>query len=393
MLRPMTKGAIPILAEAEQRAARWLAAWDGHGIHRTATAGDNAGAEWLAAEAAALGAAVTFEEVALNRLDPVVAYLQIGSERIDCVPVYDAPATDASGIDGRLGMVGSGADIVVAELTPRAVYSGEFERLRRMPGQRGLVVLCTGANPGLGLINAESFGHPYGAPAIHVSSAAREQVLAAVAAGATARLVADSRRTPAHGRNVVIAFPGTGGGRPLVVMTPRSSWWQSVSERGGGIVCWLESLRALVAEPPRRPVVFTANCGHELGHLGLDAFIARRPGWDKPLAAGGATWILYGANIGAAGGDLSIVSPHDDLRSLAEAELERVEQPHMPAAKDFVPSGETRDIQRAGGHCLAFNGTNPLFHLPQDRWPHAVDLPAIARTAAAAARMVLALAK
>ena len=58
------------------------------------------------------------------------------------------------------------------------------------------------------------------------------------------------------------------------------------------------------------------------------------------------------------------------------------------APKDRVPSGETRDIHRAGGHCLALSGSNRLFHLPQDRWPDAVDVPAIARIAAAGARIV-----
>ena len=100
-------------------------------------------------------------------------------------------------------------------------------------------------------------------------------------------------------------------------MTPRSSWWQSTAERGGGIVCWLETLRALLGERPARPVVFTANTGHELGHLGLDDFIARRPGWDRSSAEGGAVWVHYGANIGAAGGTLSLVSPDAGLRDLA----------------------------------------------------------------------------
>jgi hypothetical protein len=36
-------------------------------------------------------------------------------------------------------------------------------------------------------------------------------------------------------------------------------------------------------------------------------------------------------------------------------------------------------------------GSNPLFHLPQDRWPHAVDASAVARVAAAASRLVLGL--
>ena len=33
---------------AEARAAAWLAAWDAQGIHRTATDGDQRGADWLA---------------------------------------------------------------------------------------------------------------------------------------------------------------------------------------------------------------------------------------------------------------------------------------------------------------------------------------------------------
>jgi hypothetical protein len=70
-------------------------------------------------------------------------------------------------------------------------------------------------------------------------------------------------------------------------MTPRSSWWQSTAERGGGLVCWLESLRALIVAPPACNAIFTANSGHELGHLGLDDFMARRSGWERrfPKAA------------------------------------------------------------------------------------------------------------
>jgi hypothetical protein len=390
MLRAMASDATSFFDDPRHRAARWLAAWDGQGIHRTATAGgDNAGADWLAREAAALGATVSIEEFALDRLDPVLAFLEIDGEQIEAIPVFDAPATDAAGIAGMLGPVGGDAEIVVAELSPRAVYSGEFATLRRGGSHRGLVILCTGESPGMGLLNAESFRAPYGAPAIHVASEAREAVLAAAAQGAPARLVAESRRTPTQACNIVATLPGSGGaGRPLVVMTPRSSWWQSTAERGGGLVCWLESLRALVAAPPARPVVFTSNSGHELGHLGLDDFVARRPGWEES-----ATWVHWGANLGAAGGSLALVSPDDDLRELAAAELARAGQPHGLAAKTLVPSGETRDLHRKGGRYLTLAGTNKLFHLPQDRWPEAVELAAVTRIAAAAARIVLAVAR
>ena len=76
------------------RAAAWLAAWDRQGIHRTATKGDEAGADWLVAEAVGLGAAPTTEEFVLDRLDPVEAYLECGARRI---PVSDLFQND--GID------------------------------------------------------------------------------------------------------------------------------------------------------------------------------------------------------------------------------------------------------------------------------------------------------
>jgi len=377
--------------DAIVRAAAWLQAWDSQGIHRTATAGDQAGADWLIEEAAALGAAPVVEKFALDRLDPVDTYLELDGVRISGVPVFDAPATADDGVTGTLGPIGAGTTIAVAELSPRGIYTPEYEELRRNPARRGLVIVCKGANSGLGLLNAERFRDPYGAPAIHVSSEARDVVLAAAARRASARLVTASCWTPAHACNVVVKISGPDRDRAtVVVMTPRSSWWQSTGERGGGLVCWLESLRALIASPPRGDVVFTANSGHELGHLGLDDFMARSPGWERPVAGGGAVWVHYGANIGAVGGELSIQSTSDDLRALAAAELARAGQPpdHI-APKTLVPTGETRDIHRADGRYLTLVGSNPLFHLPQDRWPHAVDAGTVARVAAAASRLVL----
>jgi hypothetical protein len=381
----MSDERLGVLAE---RAARWLAAWDGQGWHRTATSGDEAGAGWLAGEAAALGVEPFFEEFSLDRLDPVAVYLELDGTRIPAVPVFDALATDGNGISGVLGPIGRDAAIGVAALSPRAVYTSEYEKLRRSGAHRGLVVLCTGAQPGMGLLNAERFREPYGAPAIHLASEAREAVRAAAARGTAARLVAHSTRTPTRGHNLLVTMPGRNRERPpVVIMTPRSSWWQSTAERGGGIVCWLEALRALVAAPPACDVVFTANSGHELGHLGLDDFLARRPGWERR-----ATWLHFGANLGAAGGNLSVMSASDDLRALAAAVLSQAgQEPDHLAPQRVVPSGETRDIHRAGGRYITLVGSNPWFHLPQDRWPHAVDTAALARIAAGAARLALAL--
>ena len=385
----------PLPDDAQVRAARWLEAWDTQGIHRTGTIGGTASAAWLAREVSALGAELTVEEYRFDRLDPVECFVELNDKRVEAVPVFDAPPTDGRGVVGRLGKVGGDAEIGVAELSPRTVYTGEFERIRRESRHRALIVVCAGDAPGLALLNAEHFTRPYGAPALHVSSTDRSAIVEAIAGRSSARLVSFSRRTPGHAFNLVVTLRGADQAQPpLVVMTPRSSWWQSTAERGGGIVCWLESLRALIAAPPPRPVVFTANSGHELGHLGLDVFLARRPGWDRPPEQGGAVWLHYGANIGAADGTLSLMSNDDGLRTLGEDQLSRAgHPPHSIAPKTAVPSGETRDIHRAGGRYLTLVGTNPLFHLPQDRWPHAVDLGAVTRAAAAAARITLALSR
>ena len=351
-------------------AADWLRAWDSQGFHRTGTGGDEAGAAWLVEEAGRLGAAVTTEAFTLERIAPVATFLEVEGERIEGVPVFDAPPTGPEGISGVLG-----GDIGVAELSPHAVYSGEYQRLRRDSVLRAFVVVCKGVNAGMGLLNAEQFRAPYGVPALHVARSLQ--------AGSNARVVAHYERTVASACNVVVALRGTDRSRsPIVVMTPRSSWWQSTAERGGGIVCWLECLRALLAAPPVCDVVLTANSGHELGHLGLDDFLARRPGWER-----GAVWLHWGANIGAAGGALSVMSADDELRTLASRTL--APTPSVQAPKNQVPSGETRDIHRADGRYLTLVGSNSLFHLPQDRWPHAVDVPAVERIASAAARIAV----
>ncbi len=172
--------------------------------------------------------------------------MEVDGLRIAGVPVFDAPATGADGVSGVLGPVGGEAPIAVAELSPQIVYTPDYQRLRRDARHRGLVIICKGEQPGLGLLNAEQFTRPYGSPAIQLPSEAREAVFAAAAQGATARLVVDSCRTPAYARNIVFTIPGRDPIRaPFVVMTPRSSWWQSTAERGGGLVCWLETLRAL----------------------------------------------------------------------------------------------------------------------------------------------------
>lgn len=361
----------------------WLRAWDSQGTHRTGTQGDQAGADWLFAQAIALGAEPVFEPFPMDRIDPVETFLEIGATRFPGVPVFDSPPTE-----GATGVLGQ--DIAVVELSPRAVYGPTWRALRHDQTHRALAVVCQGDHPGLGLLNAEQFKAPYGAPAIHLDSDTAEAMRAALARGASGRLVSRYDRVRTTARNVVVTLRGTDPSRPkVVVMTPRSSWWHSTAERGGGLVCWLETLRALLASPPACDVILTANSGHELGHTGLDAFQETRFGWDRP---NGAIWVHYGANIGAVGGRLSIMSGDPALADRMQAALATAGQPADETVDpSVVPSGETRDIHRAGGRYVTLVGTNPWFHLPSDRFPDTVNIAAITRIASGAAAMVVGL--
>jgi hypothetical protein len=375
--------------EIAARIAHWLQAWDSHGVHRTGTPGDGAGADWLTREAAAIAGPVTTEWFNFERIDPVAAYIEIDGKRIDGEALFDGPDTAPGGVQGPATHQNGHGDIAVMELPPSAVYGQEYQRMRRESQHRAHVIVTIGGAPGLALFNAEAFRTPFGPPTVQISSVERDRLLAALARNARFRVVVQNKRTPAQARNIVLTIPGRDRtGPPVVIMTPRSSWWQSTSERGGGIVCWLETLRALKANPPAVDVIFSANTGHELGHTGLDDFVARRPGWETK-----ATWIHYGANIGATSSKLMLMSAHDDLRALAVKHLTAAGQkPDLLAEKSAVPTGETKDIHKAGGRYLTLVGppsTSPLFHLPQDRWPHAVDIGAIARVSEGMANAVV----
>ena len=97
----------------------------------------------------------------------------------------------------------------------------------------------------------------------------------------------------------------------------------------------------------------------------------------------------FGANIGAAGGQLTVCSGHADFSGAMSTALTAAGQAHSVQPETLVPNGESRDIHHAGGRYITLVGGSRLFHLPQDRLPDAVDLPAVARSAAAAVRVAL----
>jgi hypothetical protein len=208
--------------------------------------------------------------------------------------------------------------------------------------------------------------------------------------GERVTVVAHVVRTAATAGNVTATVRGTADLPPVVVITPRSGWWNCASERGGGLACWLETIRAAAAARPSRTIEFVASSGHELGHLGLDAFIAER----KALVKSAAAWIHLGANIGAAGGRMRLQASDDQMAERASASLARAGTSVADRVpRGTVPAGEARNIHVGGGRYASLLGSGPYFHSLADRYPVAVDVPAIGRYAAAVADLAATLAE
>ena len=385
--------------ELTTRIARVIVEYGQQGFHRAGTDVDRGSGDWLFEQVRGIGLTAARESFELNRIEPGPCFLAIGERRIEGLPLFDAAFTDDAGVRGQLGALDSDAEIGLVEAPPNTAAAGALGQARRQPRHRALVCVTRGGRPGLCPNNADFFLTPYGPPVVQVSSEHAAFLSEQAERRTTITLQATARREKTSAFNVSASIGGQDPALPpLVVMTPRSGWYACASERGGGIACWLEMMRALTRPAPRRSVLFVASSGHELGHLGIDAFVERRPG----IVSNSVGWIHLGANIGAAtpagaprssdetperrhatpvtAGGTTIQASDDEreallARALGEADL-RIGRRNP---RGTVPGGEAEVVHRGGGRYVSVIGSNAFFHNPADRGLEVVDVDEIAR--------------
>jgi hypothetical protein len=375
----------------QQRIGALVRAYENQGFHRTGTDVDRISGDWLANAVRELGLEPAREEFPLNRVDPVAASLTVNDHTIEGLPLFDGAFTDPAGIAGPLGNLNSDAMIGLAEMPPNAAEAGALGEARRQNRHQAIVAITRGTRPGFCPSNADSFLRPFGPPVLQVGGDEAPLLADCARVGAKVLLTAHVERTQAQAFNVTTLVSGANKSLPpLVVMTPRSGWWWCASERGGGLACWLEIMRATRDAKPVRDVLFVASSGHELGHLGLDNYIVRRPG----LVPAAKAWIHLGANIGAAQGPANNLQASDDemesmmIEAMTRAGL-RIDR-RLP--RGAVPRGEAENVHRGGGRYISIIGSNDLFHNPSDRGADTVDLNVIERFATTFAKVATSLA-
>lgn len=297
-----------------------------------------------------------------------------------------------------------------------------LEEIRRTTRHKALVIATRVTGESLAPINAQFFEEPFGPPVLLVAGMHHEMLTKRAKARTQVTFVSTHHRDPARSYNVVArAVPGArpraaladaagalpallqpdapapvraenGDTRaPLVLLTPRTSWWESTAERAGGLVAWLAGVSTAAALNKGNhlggPVHAFATCGHELGHVGLHALLAQ----EVALLEEAGPWLHLGANLGCASNQTMMLRASDDadsthMRQLLvsegyPAELIRIE----PIT---VVSGEGRDVVDHGGKVLSLAGSNAHFHAASDRWPGNVSAGNIAAISRAVARWV-----
>lgn len=361
--------------EREERIAEVIEAFDAQGHHRTGTEVDNSSGAWLRELLEQQGAEARLETHPFEQFVPGESYLEVEQRRFPGLPLFDGGRTRPEGVRGRLGPVGAAAGVALTIASPGG-QAPELGAARTSGQHLAVVSVTTGGRPGLAPRNATSFVKPFGRPVLQVSSEHRGELEAFSNQGAEATVVCTGESRPVWASNVAGRVPGKHTDLPpLVVMTPRSGWWQCASERGGGIACWLEIARAVAGEPLRRDLLLVASTGHELGHWGLEQHLATRP----ELAKTATLWLHLGASIGAALSPRPLVFASDGgLRALALQSLKAAGAHLVTAAPDhLVPGGEAKNIHERGGRYISLAGGSEVFHLESDRWPDSVDVGAV----------------
>lgn len=364
-------------ADAERRIRRY----EEMGWHRTGWQADDQAADWLIAELQTAGIEARDQPFTAPRLhwSPSVE-LRIGPWSIPGEPLSDGGLTPPDGFSGRVGFVDSadlnsydGSAIAIWRRgpdDPDRMAPGVYDDLARLEaaGARAVVLIMGDEHGNPVLRNAERPWNPISLPVLQV---APENAELGVDWSEEATVVVTGRREKVQARNVVAEIPGTDpDAAPATLMTPKSGWFTCAAERGGGLAVWLAVAERIAAgQPPRRTLRLVASSGHELHHLGLDAYLDSLAEPVSDIAA----WIHLGASIGAKRGAARLAASDNELMALAQSALadSNVKRTAFPVGASGY--GEARNIAEQEGRYISLLGNHPYFHSPNDTHNNAVD--------------------
>lgn len=326
------------------------------GDHRTGTATDSATRDWFARSLQAAGATVVQVDYDFDGFE-AVAKLTVGGALIPALPLAH------SGIGLRL--VATEPQVRRLTLAHGIAPWGLDELLDGEPIPAGGLVVVLGSDHG-GLVAMNRSAGQGPAQAVALVGDAWEHKLA----HGPLRLDWQASVVPRSSATVVGRLGWTGG-PPMLITTPLTGWFRCAGERGTGVAIALALASALAS---RVPVQVVGTTGHELGHLGLDHWLAHRGGDPKPLAV-----LHVGASIATPGPTETGWSPlrwsmtnvTEPFRGALSEVLAAIDAP----VRDHGPvwPGEGQAWRELGVPVLSVTGGFEHFHQPTDLPPVATS--------------------
>ena len=352
-----------------------LIKWDSIELHRTGTKGDEQTAFWLADEIKKCDLQPQLDSFSFTKRTPGKCEVTNGTFKAKGLPMFDGGSTSSKGITEVSGFLNEKNVIAVTKYSSSTMdeASLRLNEARKEGKHLAIVAIADVAPnaPGLAVLNAESYRKPFGPPVLQVATKEQDWLLN-LNKNEELTVFVQLTDEKSEALNIQTKIEGKDKSlSPLVIMTPKSGWWTCTSERGGGIAIWLNAMRYFAQNKPNRNVIFTANTGHELSHIGLDHFLENNPSLVKEAHA----WVHLGANFAAKKGNVLWQASNKDYMNIGIEELASKGLDEVQAWPiSSRPLGEARNIYDGGGQYISLLGSNSLFHHPEDRWPEAIDM-------------------
>jgi hypothetical protein len=239
-------------------------------------------------------------------------------------------------------------------------------------GARAVVAISEGPTGEIIALNVPQDAAPWPVPVLLAPARSEPLLRAAAARRAMASVLIDGRwDAGATARNVIGRFGR--GNKVVIVSTPQSGWFRCAGERGPGIALWLGLARWVRRNLPDTSFVFVSTSGHELGGLGIRAFLDGEAPPPKSVIA----WIHLGAGIAtwrwqASDKGMTRIHEVDPGRSLmCSPDLVQTLSAiftDLPGLKPGTSQavGEYRDISKAGYRTMAIAAAHTFHHTPAD---------------------------
>jgi len=313
------------------------------GEHRTATEADLRTTQWLVDQFRATGIKATSHSFGLRQFFIRESRLTIadrsGDRNIRAFPLWFPRATGPKSINGQivvldarggepLAVRGKIALVKFPFDSRSAVVSGsghaETILAASKAGALAIVAITEGSTKEIIALNSLPGAEPWPIPVLLVSPHDEPALMSAVQSGARAALLVDGVDDPdATAKNVIARVDR--GKELIVVSTPQSGWFRCAGERGPGIALFLGLARWASRRPSGASFLFVSTSGHELGGLGMRAFLKElAPPPERVLC-----WVHLGAGIAT----YSWEETPAGLKRLREPDSRR----YLMTSRDLVP--------------------------------------------------------